>query len=139
MATARGRELLTPDQWQEILQIPEDDWALGTYYTFSNQDLKIINKRRREENRLGFAIQLAVLRFPGWPYTHTKAMPERVVNYIAGQLEANPDAFSQYPQRENTLWDHVKDIRTESGFVNFTTSEYRSTYKHLMKLALVEW
>ena len=23
-------------------------------------------------------------------------------------------------RRENTLWDHLKDIRTEYGFVNFT-------------------
>ncbi|AYB41674.1 DUF4158 domain-containing protein (plasmid) [Brevibacillus laterosporus] len=37
--------------------IAEDDWVLGTYYTFSKRDLEIINKRRREENRLGFAVQ----------------------------------------------------------------------------------
>lgn len=54
------------------MQIPEDEWILGTYYTFSKRDLEIINKRRREENRLGFAVQLAVLRYPGWPYTHIK-------------------------------------------------------------------
>ncbi|WP_371862155.1 DUF4158 domain-containing protein [Weizmannia acidilactici] len=36
----------------------------------------MINKRRREENRLGFAVQLAVLRHPGWPYTHIKSIPD---------------------------------------------------------------
>jgi hypothetical protein len=40
------------------MQIPEDEWIMGIYYTFSKRDLEIINKRRREENRLGFAIQL---------------------------------------------------------------------------------
>ncbi|MCR6869412.1 DUF4158 domain-containing protein, partial [Bacillus thuringiensis] len=49
------------------MQISEDEWVLGTYYTFSKRDLEIINKRRREENRLGFAVQLAILRYPGWP------------------------------------------------------------------------
>ncbi|RAP29437.1 hypothetical protein C2W64_03786 [Brevibacillus laterosporus] len=68
MKIARGRELLTPEQRQALMQIPEDEWVLGTYYTFSKRDLEIINKRRREENRLGFAVQLAVLRYPGWPY-----------------------------------------------------------------------
>jgi TnpA family transposase len=62
MKIARGRELLTPEQRQALMQIPEDEWVLGTYYTFSKRDLEIINKRRREENRLGFAVQLAVLR-----------------------------------------------------------------------------
>jgi hypothetical protein len=74
MKIARGRELLTPEQRQAFMQIPEDEWVLGTYYTFSKRDLEIINKRRREENRLGFAVQLAVLRYPGWPYTHIKSI-----------------------------------------------------------------
>lgn len=39
MNIARGRELLTPDQRQTLMQIPEDEWILGTYYTFSNRDL----------------------------------------------------------------------------------------------------
>lgn len=69
MKIARGRELLTPEQRQALMQIPEDEWVLGTYYTFSKRDLEIINKRRREENRLGFAVQLAVLRYPGFSHT----------------------------------------------------------------------
>ena len=52
MKVARGRELLTSEQRQVLMQIPEDEWVLGTYYTFSKRDLEIINKRRREENRL---------------------------------------------------------------------------------------
>lgn len=52
MKIARGRELLTPEQREALMQIPEDEWVLGTCYTFSKRDLEIINKRRREENRL---------------------------------------------------------------------------------------
>ncbi|MBE3570027.1 MAG: DUF4158 domain-containing protein [Bacillales bacterium] len=48
-----------------LYAIPEDEWVLGTYYTFSKPDLEIINKQKRDENRLGFAVQLAVLRNPG--------------------------------------------------------------------------
>ncbi len=59
MKTARGREVLTPEQRQSLMQIPEDEWVLGTYYTLSKRDLEIINKRRREENRLGFAVQFS--------------------------------------------------------------------------------
>lgn len=89
MKMARGRELLTPEQRQVFMQIPEDEWVLGTYYTFSKRDLEIINKRRREENRLGFAVQLAILRYPGWPYTHIKSIPDSVIHYISKQIETN--------------------------------------------------
>lgn len=136
MAIARGRELLTTEQRQFLMQIPEDDWIGGTHYTFSKQDLEIINKRRREENRLGFAVQLAILRYPGWPYTHIKNIPESVINYIAKQISADPSSLSLYPHRENTLWDHLKEIRSEYGFVTFALKEYRITFKHLYQLAL---
>lgn len=129
MKIARGRELLTPEQRQAFMQIPEDEWILGTYFTFSKRDLEIVNKRRREENRLGFAVQLAVLRYPGWPYTHIKSIPDSVIQYISKQIGVSPSSLDHYPQRENTLWDHLKEIRSEYDFVTFTLSEYRMTFK----------
>ncbi|PHC04759.1 DDE transposase [Bacillus toyonensis] len=136
MKMARGRELLTPEQRQAFMQIPEDEWVLGTYYTFSRRDLEIINKRRKEENRLGFAVQLAILRYPGWPYTHIKSIPDSVIHYISKQIGSTPSSLSLYPQRENTLWDHLKEIRNEYDYVTFTLKEYRMTFKHLHQLAL---
>ena len=135
MKIARGRELLTLEQRQDFMQIPEDEWILGTYFTFSKRDLEIVNKRRREENRLGFAVQLAVLRCPGWPYTHIKSIPESVIHYISKQIGATPSSISLYPQRENTLWDHLKELRSEYDFVTFTLREYRIAFKHLHQLA----
>ncbi len=109
---------------------------LGSYYTFSKRDLEIINKRRREENRLGFAVQLVILRYPGWPYTHIKSIPNSVIHYISKQIGSTPSSLSLYPQRENTLCDHLKEIRNEYDFVTFTLKEYRMTFKLLHQLAL---
>lgn len=103
MTIARGRELLTTNQRQSLMQVPEDEWIMGTYYTFSKLDLEIISKRRREENRLGFAIQLSILRYPGWPYTHIKEIPDSVIHYIENKLMLTFLLFGLYPQRENTL------------------------------------
>ncbi len=128
--------MLTNEQRQSFIQVPEDELVVGTYYTFSKSDLELINKRRRDENRLGFAIQLAVLRHPGWSYTHIKNIPTSVLTYIADQINADPSSISRYPQRENTLWDHLKEIRTKYEFVTFTLKEYRRTFKHLYQLAL---
>jgi TnpA family transposase len=137
MKIARGRELLTPEQRQTLLQIPEDEWVLGTYYTFSKRDLEMINKRRREENRLGFAVQLAILRYPGWPYTHIKSIQDLDIHYISKQFGVTPSSLSLYPQGENTLWDHLKEIRNEYDFVTFTLKEYRMTFKHLHPLTIL--
>jgi len=60
--------LLTEDQRLEFTQIPQNisEYEIVKYYTFSTYDIGIINKHRRDYNRLGFAIQLALLRNPGW-------------------------------------------------------------------------
>ncbi|MCP3774837.1 DUF4158 domain-containing protein [Paenibacillus sp. MZ04-78.2] len=65
---ARVRELLTLEERLQYLQIPPDlgEWELGTYFTFTQHDLEIIQQWRREYNRLGFAVQLCVLRYLGW-------------------------------------------------------------------------
>lgn len=103
MTIARGRELLTTNQRQSLMQVPEDEWIMGTYYTFSKLDLEIISKRRREENRLGFAIRLSILRYPGWPYTHIKEIPDSVIHYIAKQINVDVSSFwSLSPKRKYT-------------------------------------
>jgi TnpA family transposase len=35
------------------------------YWLLSADDIRRINERRREHNRLGFAVQLCLLRYPG--------------------------------------------------------------------------
>lgn len=50
----RGKELLTEDQRTEFVRIPADmsESELETYYTFSQYDLEIIKRHRRDHNRL---------------------------------------------------------------------------------------
>ena len=115
MKIARGRELLTPEQRQALMQIPEDEWVLGTYYTFSKRDLEIINKRRREKPfRVRCSIsRSSVSRLAIHSYQN---IPDSVIHYISKQIGATPSSLSLYPQRENTLWDHLKEIRSEYDF-----------------------
>ncbi len=136
MKIARGRELLTLEQRENFMCIPGEDLALGSYYTFSKEDLEIINKHRRDENKLGFAVQLAVLRFPGWPFTHVKLIPISVLQYIANQINLDYSAMNNYPQRENTLWTHLKEIREKYEYSSFTDEEYEKTFNYIFKISL---
>lgn len=135
MKIARGRELLTSEQRENIIKIPDEEWLLGSYYTFSKNDITLINKRRRDENKIGFAVQLAALRFPGCPYKQLKAIPNSVINYISKQLGVNPDSINNYPQRENTLWTHLKEIREYYRYISFTDKEYNKTFKYILHLS----
>jgi len=58
---------LNPEQRHALTHIPPDlsDREIARYYTFTEKEQELINRRRRASNRLGFAVQLAVLKFPG--------------------------------------------------------------------------
>lgn len=135
---SRGKELLTADQRAEFVQIPADmtERELETYYTFSQYDLEIIKRHRRDHNRLGFAVQLCVLRNPGWSLSDVEPIPDYVIQYIARQIDANPDSFSLYAQREPTKHEHMEEIRQVYGYQNFSASKYRELAQFLLKHAL---
>ncbi|MEJ3718486.1 DUF4158 domain-containing protein [Paenibacillus polymyxa] len=69
--------------------------------------LDIINNHRRDHNRLGFAVQLAILRFPGWSLSDLKMIPDSVLSYIAKQVGVEPDVFPLYAKREPARREHI--------------------------------
>jgi TnpA family transposase len=135
---ARVRELLTPEERLQYLQIPPDlgEYELGTYFTFTQHDLEIIQQRRRDYNRLGFAMQLCVLRYLGWTLSDVKEVPAQILRYTAKQINADEESFASYGEREATKYEHLEEIRKEYGYQTFTLSEYRSLCKHLFKHAM---
>lgn len=112
MSIQRGRELFSKEQRKLFMKYPEDEWTIESYYTFSKYDLEIIMKHRKEENKLGFAIQLAALRYPGWSYSSNKTIPIEIIQYIANQVCTVPKALKLYSLRNNTSRDHIKDWNT---------------------------
>jgi hypothetical protein len=59
------RELLSSSQREAIDAIPVNRAGLIEHYVLNEADLNLIRQRRGNRNRLGFAVQLALLRFPG--------------------------------------------------------------------------
>ena len=110
----RGKELFSQEQRELFMKIPEDELILATYYTFSKSDLEVIHRHRRDENKIGFALQLALLRYPG---CYIKSIPKTVISYIVKQIGTGILPARKYPQRDNTLWQHMKEIK---AFYRFT-------------------
>ena len=59
------RSILSAAERNNLLALPDTREDLIRYYRFSETDLAIIRQYRGPTNRLGFAVQLCYLRFPG--------------------------------------------------------------------------
>lgn len=130
--------LLTEEQRLELTQIPANisEWEIAKHYTFSERDKEIINSHRKESNRLGFAVQLGMLRNPGWPLGSIESVPSLVLEYIAEQLGINIEILDQYAKRKNTRREHLQEIREEYGYVNFTEEDLATLSEILLTAAL---
>ena len=58
------RPLLTDEERQLFFGVPGDPDALARHYIFTRSDQDLVVSRRGAANRLGFAVQLALLRHP---------------------------------------------------------------------------
>ncbi|HDR5272770.1 TPA: DUF4158 domain-containing protein, partial [Bacillus thuringiensis] len=135
----KTRELLTAEQREYFYEVPEhmDEREILRYYTISDEELQIINKQRGAANRLGFAIQIAYLRFPGRTLSANEKVPDFIVHTIAKQLRILPSAIENYArERDTTRREHLSKIRSTLGFRTFTLKEYRELARWLLPMAM---
>lgn len=127
-----AKEVLTEEQRRRFKRIPEagEQGALQ-YYTFTQEQRDCILMRRRDHNRLGFAVQLALVIYPGWPLPHYETIPQSTLTYIAEQIHVSPDVMAQYAKREPTRREHLEEIRRTFGYDNFSAQRYRSLVRLL--------
>ncbi len=131
------RKLLSEVQRVRFSEIPEmDARELARHYTLSEADLIAISIRRGRANRLGFAIQLCLLRHPGRPYRPGEIVPRNIIEFIASQVGADPDAFYDYArERDTTRREHVAEIVHTFGFRTFGRQTYRELSRWLLPVA----
>ena len=87
------RSILSASEKESLLALPDTQEGLIRHYTFSEADLSIIRQHRGAANRLGFAVQLCYLRFPGiiLGVGHTPAMP--LLGTVSEQLGIPPESW----------------------------------------------
>jgi TnpA family transposase len=104
------RTLLKIQDRRELFDIPTDDDSLIRHYSLSPADRLEIGFRRRNHNQIGFAVQLCLMRYPGRTLMPSETPPVTMLNYIAGQINADPGLFSLYARREETRRDHIAHL-----------------------------
>jgi len=63
------RAFLTDAERHCLFGVPTAREELARHYVLSTRDLALVEARRGEANRIGFAVQLAMLPHPGFGFT----------------------------------------------------------------------
>ncbi|MBM3642275.1 MAG: DUF4158 domain-containing protein, partial [Alphaproteobacteria bacterium] len=88
------RKILKVQERQEIFNIPADEDSLIRHYSLSAADRLEIELRRREHNKLGFAVQLCLMRYPGRVLAVGEIPPRAMLQYVADQIGVAPTTFT---------------------------------------------
>ncbi|MCG3005634.1 DUF4158 domain-containing protein, partial [Escherichia coli] len=75
---------------------PLDHASLAKHYTVADEDRPLIEAKRGDANRLGFALHLALLRHPGFGMRHDEVVPDFLVRHVAAQLGITPAVAEGY-------------------------------------------
>jgi TnpA family transposase len=114
------RSILTARQRAALFDLPTDEASILRHYTLADDDLEFIDTRRRPHNRLGFALQLCALRYPGRLLSPGEVIPEQITRFLAAQLGLRPDDLIDYAIREETRHEHLATLREIYGYKMFT-------------------
>src|SRR3546814_6473910 len=101
----------------------------------TSDDLEIVGRRRGDATRLGFAMLLLTMRWPGRALEAGEVPPAPVLGYVARQLGVAPDAFADYARRNQTRREHLVEIRGSHGSRIFDRDVFREVVAFLIPIA----
>jgi Domain of unknown function (DUF4158) len=104
------RGLLTEDERQLVFGVPRQEHLIIKHYTLSPDDLDLVLRKRGARNQLGFAVQLCLLRHPGFGLRLNEAPPPEMLTFLASQLQVSPYVFEDYSRRPQTRLDHAAEL-----------------------------
>lgn len=111
--------------------MPAETEDLAAHYTLSDADMSLIRQRRGDANRLGFAVQLCLLRHPGIGLADDTDVPPELIAWLASSLGVSIDAWDEYGTREETRQEHGREIRGYLGMSAFGIADYRWLVEHV--------
>jgi TnpA family transposase len=109
---------------------------ITTFFTLSATDLAFVRKQRGEHNRLGFSLQLCILRYLGFSLDGLMHIPETVVTYVSQQLHVDPLSLKLYGNRQKTRSEHLQEIQKYLGFHTASQLELDTLSHWLLERAL---
>src|SRR6516162_5373639 len=120
------RSLLSAEQRTRLFAIPVDHAEMAKHYVLSADDLALVRAKRRAVNRLGFSIQLCLLRYPGQGLGPDEHPPETMIIFVARQLGVSPTVFAAYALRDQTHREHAVELQLHLRLRNFGLVDWRA-------------
>src|SRR5215211_581091 len=130
------RRALTGAQLAGLLALPAAEADLIRHWTLDQTDLAAIGRRRGDHNRLGFALQLCALRYPGRVLRPGEVVPDPALRFVAEQVGAPPEAFAAYSARTQTRYQQLDALREAYGFGQLTPARRQEIAAWLLLVAL---
>lgn len=130
-----GKTILTPGQRAAIFDPPTDPSSVERLFTLGANDLAEIFRRRRDANRLGFAVQLCYLREPGRALRIDEAPPIPMLALLAEQLACSTSDYANYAERAPTLREHRAQAEAWLGMRPFAESDRRMLFDVAVNVA----
>ena len=85
---------------------------LERFFHLDDEDRRLIAARRRDYNRLGFALQVVTVRNLGMFLADPLDVPSELVGYLAEQLGIeDPSFLPEYLERRPTRFEHQAEIQ----------------------------
>jgi len=119
-----------------LLALPDAQDELIRYYSFNESDVALVRQRRGNANRLGFAVQLCLLRYPGHGLAVDAEAPAPLLRWVGRQLRIDTECWPQYADRAETRREHLVELRAYLGLASFGLTDFRQTIHAVTELAL---
>jgi TnpA family transposase len=114
------RRALTEAQLESLLALPVTEADLVRHWTLGDDDLILVDRRRRIHNQLGFALQLCALRYPGRMLRPGEIIPQPALRFVADQLDTAREVLTTYAARFQTRYEQLGTLRAALGFTDLT-------------------
>lgn len=113
------RVILTKRQREILLSLPSDNESMLRHYVLSDDDLKNITARHGMNNRLGYAIQLCALRYPGRYLNANDTLPHEFLSFVGAQIGLTEKEVFGFRYKPVTRYEHLKMLQKNYGFCLF--------------------
>jgi TnpA family transposase len=110
---------------------------LGRHFLLSEKDMEEVSRCRSAENRLGFALNLLLIRFLNSVPVSLEHAPDTVVDFVGSQVTVESAVLVAYGKRRpQTRDDHAKRIRRYLGVRAFVASDGEPLLQFLVGRAM---
>lgn len=115
-----ARVPMTERQRAALLALPDTEDEVVRYHSLSADDLAAVAEARTPETRLGYALQLCCLRYPGRHLRRGELLSAVMLDHIAEQIDVDADAIAAFARRAPTRYEQLATIKRRHDYRDLT-------------------